>query len=144
MTTTKSAVQSAVPPEVPAEVPTPAVRAAREGSVPTALPVLLPGDAPSLLIPEWAREAWRHLLGAFAIPKGTNVLHASGLHATHLRHKQAAEVWSSPAASVLRRVWGWLHLLLIDVPSKTLGWLTESPPRFAAAVALYYICTHWL
>ena len=141
-----SAVQSAVPDEMPA-AKSQGVQARARESVPTALPltpVLPPGGDGEPLIPEWATRALARLLGAFAIPRGTNVLHASGLHATHLRHKKAAEEWSSPAATALRRVWGWLHLLLIDAPSKALGWLTESPPRFAAAVALYYICTHWL
>ena len=143
MTTTQSAVQSAVP-RPATKNPTPAVRAAREASVPTALPVLLPGDTPSPQIPEWAGHVLRRLLGAFAIPKGTNVLQASGLHDAHARHKQAAAEWGTPAVTVLRRIYGWLHLVLVKAPLKTLDWVAESPARLAAAVIVTVLCTHWL
>jgi hypothetical protein len=139
-----SAVQSAVPDPEPAPGSQGVQARAREASVPAALPVLLPAGTPSPLVSPQARETLGRLLGAFAVPRGTNVLHASGLHATHQRHKKAAGEWNSPAAVALRWAWGWLHLLLIDAPSKLLGWVTEEPARFAAAAALYYICTHWL
>jgi hypothetical protein len=120
------------------------VRAARETSVATALPVLLPGDTPSPLIPEWVREALGRLLGAFSIPRGTDVLQASGLHDAHARHKEAAGEWGIPAVTVLRRIYGWLHLALVKAPLKTLDWVAESPARLVAAVILAAACTHWL
>ena len=83
-------------------------------------------------------------LGAFVIPKGTDVLQALGLREAHARHSKAAGEWGVPLVTVLRRIYGWLHLVLVKAPLKTFDVLAESPVRLAVAVATYYICTHWL
>lgn len=140
-----SAVQSAVPEEVPAPKSQGVQARAREASVPTALPVLLPGDPPSPGIPPQAREALGRLTGAFTIPKGTDVLRASGLHAAHVRHTEAAGHWDHmPLVAFFRHLHGWLHLLLVKAPFGLLDWIAESPARLIAAVIVTVACTHWL
>ena len=140
-----SAVQSAAP----EETPTPesqGVQARARDSVPTALPltpVLPPGGEPEHLLPEQAREALRKILGAFTIPKGTDVLRASGLHAAHARHKEAAAQWEAAVMRVPRQAWGYLHLLL-KACIGVLDWVTESPARTIAAVIVTVAATHWL
>ena len=116
---------------------------AREASVPAALPVLLPADAPSPQVPPQAREALGRLLGAFTIPKGTDVLRASGLHAAHTRHGEAAAQWEAAVMRIPRRAWGYLHLLL-KACIGVLDWVNESPARTIAAVIVTVACTHWL
>lgn len=138
-----SAVQSAVPDETPAPKSQGVQARAREASVPTALPVLLADDAPPPQIPPQVRDAWARLTGAFTIPKGTDVLRASGLHAAHTRHQEAAALWDAAIMRAPRRAWGYLHLLL-KACIGVLDWITESPARTIAAVIVTVACTHWL
>lgn len=100
------------------------------------------GDTESPIPPQ-AREALARFLGAFTIPRGTNILHASGLHAAHLRHKDAAAHWEAAIVRVPRRAWGALHLLLKACLGVT-DWVTESPARTIAAVIVCLLITHWL
>jgi hypothetical protein len=100
------------------------------------------GDTESPIPPQ-VREALTHLLGAFTIPRGTNILHASGLHAAHLRHKDAAAHWEVAIIRVPRRAWGVLHLLL-KACLGVLDWVTESPARTIAAAIVLVACSHWL
>lgn len=141
--TDEAVAQRAVPLPVPAPESQGVQARARE-SIHTALPL-----APVQAVPDdpytRGRDALGCLLGAFVIPRGTNLLqvdHGSLLSA-HLRHVESAGGCKSPAARVLRRGWGWVHLVVkacLDV----LEWLSESPVRAIVAVAAYFLVTHWL
>lgn len=139
-------VQSAELPESSTEAQ--ARTPAREATPPTALP-LTPvrpagGDTESLIPPQ-ARAALGQFLGAFVIPRGTNLLavdHGSLLSA-HQRHREAAAQWDYPPVRVFRRTWGFLHLLvkaLLDIAE----WVTESPARTITAVIATVACLFWL
>lgn len=140
----KAVPQSAVQPK-PDAASDEAETRRRAKSVPGALPltpVAPPGTDAGANAESLIREALARFLGAFAVPKDTNVLHACGLHAAHHRHKQAAGGWGR--AGWARQVWGWLHLLLKACLFEPLDWVTESPARTITAVALLAACTHWL
>ena len=137
-----SAIQSAAGKVQPAETPprdVPAQSAQRARSVPVALP-LAPATRPDGDIQSRARALVARLLAPFAIPKGTDVLRASGLHAAHVRHKEAAASWGTFAW--MRHVWGYLHL-----PFKgflgVIDWVTESPARFIVAAVIVAACVLW-
>lgn len=141
-----SAVQSAPPLPEPAAKSHGVQARAREATPPAALPltpVLPPKADPGPVVPEQAREALGKLLSAFTIPKGTDVLRASGLHAAHTRHLEAAAQWEAAVMRVPRRAWGYLHLLL-KACIGVLDWITESPVRTIAAVIVTVACSHWL
>jgi hypothetical protein len=89
------------------------------------------------------REVAARFIGAFTIPKGTDVLRASGLHAAHLRHGEAAGHWQAALVRVPRRTWGYVHLLL-KACLGLLDWVTESPARTAVAAIFLVACIKWL
>ena len=141
MNAQRAVVQEAVPPEPAAEAPEAEARG-RANSVAAALP-LTPPARPSGDIESRARELAARFLGAFTVPKGTDVLRASGLHAAHQRHREAAAHWEAAAVRVPRRAWGALHLLLKGCLG-LLDWVTESPARTLVAAIFLAACIKWL
>lgn len=143
MTSASEAVQKAVP--LPGPAPeSQGVQARARESIPAALPLVPVQPAPD---DPWARarETLGRLLGAFVIPRGTNLLqvdHGSLLSA-HQRHVESAGECRTAFGRALRRGWGWVHLVIkacLDV----LEWVAESPVRAITAAAVYVLVTHWL
>lgn len=142
MTIAQSAAQKAVPATPEPEAESSAQERSRAYSLPTAL---LPAqaDTPGRDAESRAREIAARFLGAFTIPKGTDVLRASGLHAAHQRHREAAAHWEAAAMRLPRRAWGAAHLLL-KACLGLLDWVTESPARTLVATLFLVACIKWL
>jgi hypothetical protein len=58
-------------------------------------------------------------------------------------HEAAARHEMIPVLGAVRLAWGYAHLLLIKPVLNFLEWVTETPLRFFAAIALVFIVWFW-